>query len=205
LKTVHEVPPEHLKSVAGTVGGTTGPISGAVTAPTQENHRSRSDDRDREASFGASRGPTTRTHIIDQVGAGVEVTRDDSNTGSDSQSGGRRYASWALSHFPGDERGWSSRVALACSFLARMPRQRGGLLRNRRQAASRTAARVSDLPGGLAYDEEVGVLMADRTGDASTRHQIDLHRPRTLRGAGGRFAGAGAQPVEHPLGPLRCN
>jgi hypothetical protein len=54
------------KSVGGTVEGTVGPIPGTVTPLTKENYRLRSDDRDREASFEASSGTTTGTHIIYQ-------------------------------------------------------------------------------------------------------------------------------------------
>jgi hypothetical protein len=75
LKTFHEVPPEHPESVAGTVGGTAGPISGIVTALTKENYRLRSDDRDHEASFEASSGPTTGTHIHLPEGAGAGDAR----------------------------------------------------------------------------------------------------------------------------------
>jgi hypothetical protein len=55
---------DKAKSVGGTVGGTAGPIPGTVMPLTKENYRLRSDERDREASFEASSGTTTGTHII---------------------------------------------------------------------------------------------------------------------------------------------
>jgi hypothetical protein len=57
---------DKAKFVGGTVGGTAGPIPGTVTPLTKENYRVRSDGRGREASFEASSGTTTGTHIIYQ-------------------------------------------------------------------------------------------------------------------------------------------
>jgi hypothetical protein len=57
---------EQPKSVAGTVGGTAGPILRTVTRLAKENCRLRSDERDRDASNELPSGPTTGTHIIYQ-------------------------------------------------------------------------------------------------------------------------------------------
>ncbi|MBQ0820182.1 hypothetical protein KBI52_08155 [Microvirga sp. HBU67558] len=59
---------DELKSVAGPMRGTAGLTTGTVTALTKENYRSRSDEKDRRASFEQSSGPTTGTHIIYQRG-----------------------------------------------------------------------------------------------------------------------------------------
>jgi hypothetical protein len=78
--------PDQTKSVAG-------PITGTVTALTKENYRLRSDDRDRHASIEPSSGPTTGTHIIYQMGSGVEEARELSGVVVKLQPGERRHAS----------------------------------------------------------------------------------------------------------------
>ena len=81
------------KSVAGLTRGTAGPITGTVTALTQENCRELSLSRDREAHLDAVICPTTGTHIIYQMGSAVEVKRDDADAGDGSLLGGRHHAS----------------------------------------------------------------------------------------------------------------
>jgi hypothetical protein len=85
--------PEDAKSVAGPMGGTAGPIKVTVQAPTKENYRLRSDLRDRQASSEPSSGPTTGTHIIYQMGTGVEETGEQSEVVVKLQPRGRRHAS----------------------------------------------------------------------------------------------------------------
>jgi hypothetical protein len=63
---------DRAKSVAGTMGGIAGPMTGTVTPLTQENYHLRSDVRDRDASNESSSGPTTGTHIIYQMGPADE-------------------------------------------------------------------------------------------------------------------------------------
>ena len=84
---------DKAKSVAGTVGGTAGPIPGTATPLTKENYRLRSGDRDREPSFEGSSGTTTGTHIIYQMGSGVKEMKGSTNTDCVSQPGRRRHAS----------------------------------------------------------------------------------------------------------------
>jgi hypothetical protein len=81
------------KSVAGPSNRTASPITGTVHASTKENYRSRSDERDREPSFQPSSGLTTGTHIIYQMGAGVEEAREQSEVVMRLQPKGRRHAS----------------------------------------------------------------------------------------------------------------
>jgi hypothetical protein len=52
---------------------------------------------------------------------------------------------------PSTEQGWRSRVALARS-VARMPREKNVLLRNRQNAARRTVTSGKDYPWKSAYD-----------------------------------------------------
>ncbi|WP_160195381.1 helix-turn-helix domain-containing protein [Microvirga sp. BSC39] len=85
--------PGEAKSVAGPMAGTAGLITGTVTALTKENYRLRSDEKDRQPSFEPSSGPTTGTHIIYQMGAGVEEAREPSAVVVKLQPGGRRHAS----------------------------------------------------------------------------------------------------------------
>jgi hypothetical protein len=53
------------------------------------------------------------------------------------------------------ERGWSSRATFAC-LAAKMPREKGALLRNRRIAVSQSVTSGKDRLRQGAYDEEVG-------------------------------------------------
>ncbi|MBM6580987.1 hypothetical protein ILT44_12405 [Microvirga sp. BT689] len=64
--------PDQAKFVAGPMGRTAGPTSGTVHGFTKENYRLRSDEKDRDTSIQPISGPTTRTHIIYQIGSGVE-------------------------------------------------------------------------------------------------------------------------------------
>jgi hypothetical protein len=64
------------KSVAGTVRGTASATTGTVTAPTKENCRELSVSRDRKGRLEVISGHTTGTHIIYQMGSGVEEARD---------------------------------------------------------------------------------------------------------------------------------
>ncbi|KFG70375.1 hypothetical protein JH26_04910 [Microvirga sp. BSC39] len=85
--------PEKEKSVAGLMGGTVGLTTGTVTALTKENYRPRSDERDRQASSEPLNGPTTGTHIIYQMGSGVEVVREQSGVVVKLQPRGGHHAS----------------------------------------------------------------------------------------------------------------
>jgi hypothetical protein len=85
--------PDQAKSVAGPMRGTAGLTTGTVTASTKENYRLRSDERDRDPSVQPSSGPTTGTHIIYQMEAGVEVTNEQSGVVVNLVPKGRRYAS----------------------------------------------------------------------------------------------------------------
>jgi hypothetical protein len=85
--------PGDAKSVAGPMGGTAGLITGTVTALTKENYRLRSDEKDRSTSVEPSSGPTTGTHIIYQMGSGVEVKGEQSGIVVKLQPRGRRHAS----------------------------------------------------------------------------------------------------------------
>ena len=85
--------PDHTKSVAGPIGGTAGPTSGTVQDSTKENYRLRSDDRDRNPSTKPASGPTTGTHIIYQMGSGVEETNEHSGVVVNLQPRGHRHAS----------------------------------------------------------------------------------------------------------------
>jgi hypothetical protein len=85
--------PDDAKSVAGPMGGTAGPTSGTVQGSTKENYRLRSDERDRDPSVQPSSGLTTGTHIIYQMGSGVEAAREHSWVVVNLQPGGRRHAS----------------------------------------------------------------------------------------------------------------
>ena len=85
--------PGQAKSVAGPMGGTAGPTSGTVTNLTKENYRLRSDERDRTPSNAPSSGPTTGTHIIYQMGSGVEETNEQSAVVVKLQPRGRHHAS----------------------------------------------------------------------------------------------------------------
>jgi hypothetical protein len=69
---------DETKSVAGPMGGTAGPTSRTDQDTAKENYRLRSDDRDRTPSIVPSSGPTIGTHIIYQMGAGVEGAHDSS-------------------------------------------------------------------------------------------------------------------------------
>jgi hypothetical protein len=68
---------EQSKSVAGPMRGTASPTSGTVQGSTKENYHLRSDERDRAPFIDPSTGPITGTHIIYQMGCGVDVTKDE--------------------------------------------------------------------------------------------------------------------------------
>jgi hypothetical protein len=85
--------PDEAKPVAGPMGRTAGPTSGTVQSLTKENYRLRSDDKDRQASSEPSTSPTTGTHIIYQMGSGVEEAREQSGVVLNLQPRGRRHAS----------------------------------------------------------------------------------------------------------------
>jgi hypothetical protein len=64
--------PDEPKSVAGPSDGTAGPSGGTVTALAQENYQELSLSQDREGHSEAVICPATGTHIIYQMGCGVE-------------------------------------------------------------------------------------------------------------------------------------
>jgi hypothetical protein len=84
--------PDSTKLVAGPMEGTAGPTSGTVQTSMQENYRLRSDGRDRSTASDHSSGPTTGTHIIYQMGSGVEEAGERSAVVMNLRSRGRRYA-----------------------------------------------------------------------------------------------------------------
>jgi hypothetical protein len=81
------------ESVAGPSGGTAGPSGGTVTALAKENCRELSLSRDRKGHLEAVICPTTGTHKIYQMGAGVEEAGGQAKASSGSLSGGHRHAS----------------------------------------------------------------------------------------------------------------
>lgn len=85
--------PDQPKSVAGPTRGTAGVTSGTVTNLTKENCRELSLPRDRDRSSEATNGLTTGTHIIYQMGSGVEVTRDSVDVTGEQPQRRRRHAS----------------------------------------------------------------------------------------------------------------
>ena len=78
--------PDEAKSVAGLTRGT-------VTSATKENCRELSLSRDRKRHLEPISGPTTGTHIIYQMGSGVEETREQSGVVVNLLPRGRRHAS----------------------------------------------------------------------------------------------------------------
>jgi hypothetical protein len=85
--------PDQPKSVAGPTRGTAGVTTGTVTSTTQENCRELSLSRDRNRPSEPLSGPTTGTHIIYQMGSGVEEAREPSAVVVKLLPGGRRHAS----------------------------------------------------------------------------------------------------------------
>ena len=85
--------PDHAKSVAGPMGGTAGPTSGTVPGSTKENYRLRSDDGTVSPSNEPTGGPTTGTHIIYQMGSGVEEANEHSGVVVNLRPRGHRHAS----------------------------------------------------------------------------------------------------------------
>jgi hypothetical protein len=85
--------PDEQKSVTGPSGGTAGPSDGTVTALAKENYHELSLSRDSKGQCQPVICPTTGTHIIYQMGSGVEVSRDDPDATRVKQVGGRRRAS----------------------------------------------------------------------------------------------------------------
>jgi len=80
-------------SVASPTRGTAGVTTGTVTSTAKENCRGLSLSRDRDPHLDASSGPTTGTHIIYQMGSGVEEAREELGGMVRLQHGGRRHAS----------------------------------------------------------------------------------------------------------------
>jgi hypothetical protein len=64
--------PDGSKSVAGPTRGTAGVTTGTVSSTTKENCRELSLSRDRKRPLEPLSGPTTGTHIIYEMGSGVE-------------------------------------------------------------------------------------------------------------------------------------
>jgi hypothetical protein len=85
--------PDVAKSVAGLTRGTVGPTTGTVTSATKENCRELSLSRDRKGHLEPSSGVTTGTHIIYQMGSGVEETGKQSGVVVNLVPRGRRHAS----------------------------------------------------------------------------------------------------------------
>jgi hypothetical protein len=84
--------PDESKSVAGPTKGTTGVTTGTVKGITKENCRELSPSRDRTRHLEVVNGPTTGTHIIYQMGSGVEVTNEQSAVVVNLPPRGRRHA-----------------------------------------------------------------------------------------------------------------
>jgi len=85
--------PDQPQSVAGPTRGTAGVTTGTVTSLTKENCRELSPSRDRKRPVEGISGPTTGTHIIYQMGSGVEEAKEPSGVGVNLQPRGRRHAS----------------------------------------------------------------------------------------------------------------
>jgi hypothetical protein len=85
--------PDKPKFVAGPTRGAAGVTTGTVTSVTKENRRELSLSRDRKRHLESLSGPTTGTHIIYQMGSGVEGTREQSGIVVNLQPRGRRHAS----------------------------------------------------------------------------------------------------------------
>jgi hypothetical protein len=85
--------PDEPKFVAGPTRGTAGVTTGTVTSHTKENCWELSLSRDRKLHLEPSSGPTTGTHIIYQMGSGVEEAREPSGVVLKLQPKGRRHAS----------------------------------------------------------------------------------------------------------------
>jgi hypothetical protein len=81
------------KSVTGPTRGTAGVTTGTATSATKESCRELSLSRDRKHHLESSSGPTTGTHTIYQMGAGVEETGEHSGVVVKLQPEGRRHAS----------------------------------------------------------------------------------------------------------------
>jgi hypothetical protein len=80
-------------SVSGPTRGTAGVTTGTVISAMKENCRELSLSRDRKHPLEPISGPTTGTHIIYQMGSGVEEAREQSGVVVDMQPRGRRHAS----------------------------------------------------------------------------------------------------------------
>jgi hypothetical protein len=85
--------PDMRKFVAGPTRGTAGVTRGTVTNAMKENCLELSLSRDRKHPLEPISGPTTGTHIIYQVGCGVEDVRECTDTARGRQVGGRRHVS----------------------------------------------------------------------------------------------------------------
>jgi hypothetical protein len=85
--------PDQPKSVAGPTRGTAGVTAETATSATKENCRELSPTRDRKHHLETINGPTTGTHIIYQMGSGVEETNEQSGVVVKLLPRGRRHAS----------------------------------------------------------------------------------------------------------------
>lgn len=85
--------PDQPKSVAGPTRGTAGVTTGTVTSTTKENCRELSLSRDLKRLIEPISGPTTGTHIIYQMGFGVEEAREPAGAVVNLHPRGRRHAS----------------------------------------------------------------------------------------------------------------
>ncbi|MBM1171227.1 hypothetical protein JQC81_09670 [Microvirga arabica] len=85
--------PDQSKSVAGPLRGTAGVTTETVTSVTKENCRELSLSCDRKRRLEPLSGPTTGTHIIYQMGSGVDEAREPSAVVVNLRPGGRRHAS----------------------------------------------------------------------------------------------------------------
>jgi hypothetical protein len=85
--------PDEPKSVAGPTRETAGVTTGTVTSTTKENCRELSLSCDRKRLLEPLSGPTTGTHIIYQMGPGVEEVGEQSGVVVNMSPKGRRHAS----------------------------------------------------------------------------------------------------------------
>ena len=85
--------PDHTKSVAGPIGGTAGPTSGTVQAPRKKITAYGPMTGTVPPPLEPASGPTTGTHIIYQMGSGVEEANEHSGVVVNLRPRGHRHAS----------------------------------------------------------------------------------------------------------------
>jgi hypothetical protein len=85
--------PDEPRSIAGPTRDTASVTTGTVPSPAKENCRELSLSRDRKDRLEPLSGPTTGTHIIYQMGSGVEEASEQLGVVVNLHPRGRRHAS----------------------------------------------------------------------------------------------------------------